>query len=89
MTENFADLAIEGNAAAGQVQEMFASDVTSAQFECEACGATGGVGSLGLYAAPMGAVLRCPHCDGIVLRAVHTPYGRWLQMPGALRFGSP
>jgi hypothetical protein len=36
----------------------------------------------------MGAVLRCTHCDGIVMRAVHTSHGRWLEMTGAryLRF---
>jgi Family of unknown function (DUF6510) len=36
------------------------------------------------YAAPMGAVLRCSHCDGILMRVVHTPHGRWLEMKGAL-----
>jgi hypothetical protein len=48
------------------------------------------VGSLRLYAATMGAVLTCANCDGIVMRAVCTPHGHWLQMPAAryLRFQS-
>ena len=88
MTENGSDLVLDGNAAAGLFQEIFALEITRAQVQCDACGSTGAVGSLPLYAAPMGAVLRCTHCDGIVMRAVHTPHGRWLEMTGArcLRF---
>ena len=83
MTENVSDLVLDGNAAAGLLQEIFIADITIAQIQCEACGSTGGVGSLRLYAAPMGAVLRCNNCDGILMRAVHTPHGRWLEMRGA------
>ena len=88
MAENGSDLVLDGNAAAGLLQEIFILDITTAQIQCEACGCTGPVGSLHLYAAPMGAVLRCTHCDGILMRAVHTPHGRWLEMTGAryLRF---
>ena len=88
MTENVSDLVLDGNAAAGLLQEIFIADITTAQIQCEACGSAAAVGSLRLYAAPMGAVLRCTHCDGIVMRAVHTPRGCWLEMTGArcLRF---
>ncbi len=88
MMENGSDLVLDGNAAAGLLQEIFALEVTTAQVQCQACGCTGAVGSLRLYAAPMGAVLRCSRCDGILMRAVHTPHGRWLDMTGArcLRF---
>ena len=83
MTENGSDLVLDGNAAAGLLQEIFVHDMTTAQIACEECGSTGAVGSLRLYAAPMGAVLRCTHCDGVLMRAVHTPHGRWLEMTGA------
>jgi hypothetical protein len=88
MAEYGSDLVLDGNAAAGLLQEIFVPDITTAQVQCEACGSTGAVGSLRLYAAQMGAVLRCTHCDGILMRAVHTPHGRWLEMTGAryLRF---
>ena len=88
MTENGSDFVLDGNAAAGLLQEIFVLDITTAQIRCEACGSTAAVGSLRLYAAPMGAVLRCTHCDGTLMRAVHTPHGRWLEMTGAryLRF---
>lgn len=88
MNENGSDLVLDGNAAAGLLQEIFVREITTAQIQCEACGSTAAVGSLRLYAAPLGAVLRCTHCDGILLRAVQTPHGRWLEMTGArcLRF---
>lgn len=88
MTENGSDLVLDGNAAAGLLQEIFVLEITTAQVECQACGCTAAVGSLRLYAEPMGAVLRCTHCDGVLIRAVHTPYARWLEMAGArcLRF---
>ncbi len=83
MTENGSDLMLDGNAAAGLLQEIFALEITTAEIQCGACGSTGAVGSLRCYAAPMGAVLRCTNCDGILLRAVHTPHGRWLEMTAA------
>ena len=88
MTENNSVLFLDGNAAASLLQEIFVPEITLAQVQCAACSSTAAVGSLRLYAAPMGAVLRCTHCDGILIRAVHTRHGRWLEMTGArhLRF---
>ena len=88
MSENISDLVLYGNAAASLLEEIFVPDVTIAQIQCQACDSTRAVGSLSLYAAPMGAILRCPHCDGILMRAVYTAHGRWLEMKGAryLRF---
>jgi hypothetical protein len=83
MIENGSDLVLDGNAAAGLLQQIFALEITCAQVQCNACGYPGAVGSLRLYAASMGAVLRCTNCDGVVMRAVHTPHGRWLEMTGA------
>jgi Family of unknown function (DUF6510) len=88
VTENSSDLFLDGNAAVGLLQEIFVSDISIAEIGCVGCGFASSVGSLRLYAASMGAVLRCTHCDGILIRAVHTRHGRWLEMTGArhLRF---
>jgi hypothetical protein len=88
MTENVSDLVLDGNAAAGLLQDIFIPEITSAQIQCEACGNTAAVGTLHLYAAEMGAILRCTNCDGVLMRAVRTAHGRWLEMKGAryLRF---
>ena len=68
MSENVSDLALDGNAAGGRLQQFFSREITSAQTECEACGRAAAVGSLRLYGGVMGAVLRCPSCDAIVMR---------------------
>ena len=88
MSANDLDCVLDGNAAAGLLQEIFVLEITAAQIQCDACGFAGAVGSLHLYAAPMGAVLRCPHCEATLMRALHTPHGRWLEMRGTrcLRF---
>lgn len=88
MSENNSELFLDGNAAASLLQEIFVRDTTIAQTQCAACGFASSVGSLRLYAASMGAVLRCTRCDSILMRAAHTPHGQWLEMTGArhLRF---
>ena len=88
MTENVSNAMLDGNAAASLLQKIFIPEITNAQIECEACGHTAAVGSLHVYTAVMGPVLRCTHCDGIVMRAVRTAHGRWLEMKGSryLRF---
>jgi hypothetical protein len=88
MTENNSELFLNGNAAAGLLQELFVPEITLAQIRCVACSFASSVGSLRLYAAQMGAVLRCTRCDSILMRVVHTRHGRWLEMTGAchLRF---
>jgi hypothetical protein len=88
MIENGLDLILDGNAAAGLLQDIFVPEITTAQIQCAACSFAAAVGDLRLYAAPMGAVLRCTHCDGILMRAVYTPGSCWLEMAGAryLRF---
>lgn len=83
MTENELDFVLDGNAAAGALREIFAADVTTAHIHCDACGSVGAVGALHYYAAPVGVVLRCSNCAAILLRAVNTPHGRWLEMRGA------
>jgi Family of unknown function (DUF6510) len=88
MTQGSSAHVLDGNAVAGLLQEIFVAEVTAAQIRCKACSTERTVGSLHLYAAPMGAVLRCVDCDGILMRVVDTPHGRWLEMVGAryLRF---
>lgn len=76
---------LDGNAAAGLLEQVFALEATSAGFICDGCGAEGEIGGARLYAAAMGAVLRCAHCDAAVLRVSRTPAGIWLDVRGARR----
>jgi hypothetical protein len=82
MSESDLHFVLDGDAAAA-LREIFVADVTTALVQCDACGSVGAVGSLLFYAAPIGVVLRCANCEAILLRAVSTPHGRWLDMRGA------
>jgi hypothetical protein len=67
------EMRLDGNAAAVLLRELFVRDMTGAMATCRACGNVGPIGALLEYGHQMGIVLRCPTCDGVVLRLVHTP----------------
>jgi Family of unknown function (DUF6510) len=75
-------LKLDGNAAAGMLQEVFALEVTAAAGTCDSCGAVGAVGELILYAHGPGLVLRCPHCEAVVLRIASDGTRYWLDARG-------
>ena len=74
---------LDGNAAGGLLGELFAADVTVAEITCGHCSAVAPLGAMRAYGGVMGAVLRCDHCDTVVLRVVRTPQGLWFEMHGA------
>jgi hypothetical protein len=74
---------VDGNAAAGILSELFVPDLTAARAKCAGCGTTRAIGVLLVYAHGMGTVMRCPGCDGVVLRIARTPTHVWLDATGA------
>jgi hypothetical protein len=64
-----ADLRLDGNAAAGLLDQLFTFEITAAVATCNGCGHETAVGALDVYDQQMGAVLRCPGCDGLMLSA--------------------
>ena len=74
---------VDGNAAGGILSELFVPDFTVARAKCAGCGVTRTVGVLLVYAHGMGTVMRCPGCDGVVLRIARTPTHLWLDATGA------
>ncbi len=82
------DLMVDGNAAAGTLAMVFAQDVTAVPGRCASCGAVNPVGALRAYVRGPGMVLRCPACDGVVLRVVETAEATYVDARGAayLRF---
>jgi Family of unknown function (DUF6510) len=75
-------LKLDGNAAAGALQEVFALEMTAASGTCDSCGAVGAVGELMLYVHAPGLVFRCPHCDAVVLRMVTDGTRYWIDVRG-------
>ena len=76
---------LDGNAAGGILRELFAFDVTTAIVICEGCDAEGEIAQARVYGGSMGALLRCAHCDTVMIRLTHTPQGFFLDMRGARR----
>ena len=74
---------LDGNAAGGLLGEVFAFEVTAARATCAGCARVAAVAELRLYAVELGAGLRCPSCDGAVVRVGRTPRGLWLDLRGA------
>jgi hypothetical protein len=73
---------LDGNAAAGILQEIFPFEMTSVQATCTGCGLTGTVGTLTVYMNSMGTIVRCPDCDTVLMRVVHAKGQYWLDMRG-------
>jgi hypothetical protein len=72
---------LDGNAAAGVLGEIFAAEITTAVGTCAGCGASDAVGAVHLYRAA-GLVLRCPHCDAVLVRIVDAGSRRWIDLRG-------
>ncbi len=77
-------LMLDGNAAGGLLDEIFALEMTDCPTECASCGKQGELGSLLAFMDGPGVVLRCPACENIVMRIVQTPSAIYLDLRGAV-----
>jgi hypothetical protein len=73
---------LDGNAAAGALQEIFPFDMTMAQITCAGCGTTMAIGETAAYMHGMGMVLRCPVSDTVLIRIAHVKGRVLLDMRG-------
>jgi hypothetical protein len=58
---------LDGNRAAGLLQEVFGWDMTAAAATCASCGAVAPIGASDLYAGGPGTVIRCRSCEGVLV----------------------
>ncbi len=68
---------LDGNAAAGNLQEIFPFEMTLAEVICAGCGTDNMIGATAAYMYGMGTIVRCPRCDNVLIRVVHIR-GRYL-----------
>jgi Family of unknown function (DUF6510) len=61
---------LDGNAAAGELSNLFAMDVTAAEGQCAHCGAKMPFAEAHVYMRGPGVVARCAVCEHILLRLV-------------------
>jgi DNA-directed RNA polymerase subunit RPC12/RpoP len=76
-------LMLDGNAAAGILNEIFALEMTTSPVQCASCGRENEMGGLLAFTQAPGVVLRCPNCENIILCIVQTPDVIHLDLRGA------
>jgi hypothetical protein len=59
--------ALDGNAIAGHLIELFGAELTTAEGTCAHCGGASLIGELTVYLRAPGAVVRCRHCGQVVI----------------------
>jgi hypothetical protein len=79
------DAVWDGNAAAGELSEIFAPDITVAVTTCATCGADRMLGELRTYVRAPGIVLRCVACGAVQIRLVRGAGRAWLDLSGVRR----
>jgi Family of unknown function (DUF6510) len=75
------ELMLDGNAAAGVLEQIFGRDVTTVFGTCAGCGARDVVAAVRLFRSA-GLVLRCPTCDTALLTVVESSSHTWVSMVG-------
>ena len=58
---------VDGNAMAGMLGEVFVREMTAAQIACGGCGKVEPLGAEHVYMQAPGVVMRCCHCDTVLL----------------------
>ena len=76
------ELRLDGNAIAGELFELFGVEMTVATGVCAECGAVEQVARLEVYVRAPGTVVRCPHCEAVLMRIVRGRDRVWLDLRG-------
>jgi ribosomal protein S27E len=58
---------LDGNGAAGLLQEIFGTDMTVTAVRCASCGAVAPIGEAVVYAGGPGTVIRCRSCTSVLV----------------------
>ncbi|MFI5959823.1 DUF6510 family protein [Cryptosporangium sp. NPDC051539] len=73
---------VDGNAAAGPLQEILAVEPTTVRGQCSHCGNTAMLADTRVYFRAPGLVMRCRSCGSELLSLVATAQGTWLDVSG-------
>ena len=73
---------LDGNAAAGELSNIFTMDVTAAEGQCAHCGAIKRFAEAHIYMQGPGIVARCSVCQHVLLRLVNARQRVFLDLRG-------
>ena len=78
-----AELRLDGNAIGGVMLELFGIELTAAPCSCAGCGTREEVARLDVYVGA-GIVVRCCHCEAVMIRIVEAGERIWLDLSGTI-----
>lgn len=73
---------LDGNAAAGELNRIFAMDITSAEGQCANCGGRRRFAEAHLYMDSPGLIARCALCGHVLLRFANVQQRVFLDLRG-------
>ena len=76
-----AELRLDGNAIGGLLGELLGVDLTAAPCTCSGCRACEQMACLDVYVGA-GIVVRCRHCEAVMIRIVQGRDRTWLDLSG-------
>jgi hypothetical protein len=76
---------LDGNAAAGDLQEIFAVEATQMIGVCEGCGMEAPLAEAHIFSMAPGLTLRCPGCDAVLARLAHVRDRTLVELRGLRR----
>jgi hypothetical protein len=82
MVTDVDETVLDGNAVAGLLAATFGGEMTSVPGQCGTCGDIHVVAELRAYTRAPGIVLRCPSCEGVLVRIVETPTATLIDVSG-------
>lgn len=76
---------LDGNAIGGLLNELFGIDLTAAPCVCGGCGAREEMARLDVYVDAPGIVVRCRHCEDVMIMIVRGRDRTWIDLSGTTR----
>jgi len=74
--------ALDGNAIAGLLVDVFGAEMTTSRGTCGNCGARGPVAELAIYLRAPGTVVRCRSCESVLMVFVEVRGVRCVDLRG-------
>lgn len=76
------EMKLDGNALGGMMLELFGREMTAAASTCGSCGAVEQMACVDVYVQAPGIVVRCRHCESVLMKVVRSPERTWLDLSG-------
>jgi hypothetical protein len=73
---------LDGNAIGGLMLELFGKEMTASIGVCGSCGAVERLACVDVYLHAPGTIVRCRHCQSVLMKVVQTPTRFWIDLSG-------